>query len=194
MHHVCVHKKFAGERIKVVPRAKGAVVEFGMGSGLNIPFYDAAKVRSVIGIDPSSKLLEKAAERIEAVPFAVEAVTGSAEDLPMGDNYADTVISTFTLCTIPDLIRVFEEARRVLKPGGELLFCEHGLSSDASVARWQNRFNPIWKPLAGGCHLNRNIPELIRSSGFEITEMETGYMEGAPGIGGFLYRGAAKVR
>lgn len=194
VHHVCVHEKFESERDKVVPRARGAVVEFGMGSGLNLPFYDAGQVTSVTGVEPSSRLIGKASGRMRDAPFAVRAVAGSAEALPLEAASVDTVLSTFTLCTIPDLGRALAEARRVLKPGGELLFCEHGLSADSSVARWQNLINPVWKPFAGGCHLNRDIPMLIREAGFEILDMEAGYMDGAPGLGGFLFRGAAKPK
>jgi len=194
VHHVCAHEKFASVRDRIVPRAKGVVVELGLGSGLNLPFYDASRVKTVIGVDPSAALAEKAAARVSRAPFEVELLARSAEDLPLEDNSADTVLTTFTLCTIPDLARAFAEARRVLKPGGQLLFCEHGIADDARIAKWQNRINPFWKPFSGGCHLNRDIPVLIRDSGFEITDMETGLMDGAPGIGGFLYRGAAKVR
>lgn len=193
VHHVCVHEKFADERDQIVPRAAGTVVEYGMGSGLNLPFYDASRVSRVIGIDPSVSLALKAAQRLAAAPFPAEMLTGSAEDLPLADNSADTVLSTFTLCTIPDLSRAFDEARRVLKPGGEFLFCEHGLSEDASVAKWQNRLNPLWTPFSGGCHLNRDIPGLIGAAGFEISELRSGYLDGAPGIGGYLYRGVARA-
>lgn len=194
VHHVCANSKFSAERQKVVPRAKGSVVELGMGSGLNLPFYDAAQVTSVTGIDPSFKLAEKAACRMEDLQFPVETVTGSAEELPVDDNSADTVLSTFTLCTIPDLIRALEEARRVLKPGGKLVFCEHGLSEDISIAKWQNRLNPLWRPIAGGCHLNRDIPRFIKAAGFEIEELQTCYMDGAPGISSFLFQGTARPR
>ncbi len=194
MHHVCAHEKFSSQRDKIVPRAKGVVVEFGIGSGLNLPFYDVENVRAVIGVDPSSKLAERAASRVRAAPFEVELIAGSAEDLPLEDNSADTVLTTFSLCTIPDLASAFAEAQRVLKPGGQLLFCEHGLADDPRIVKWQNRINPFWMPFSGGCHLNRDIPALIRASGFEISDMETGFMDGAPGIGGFLFRGGAKTR
>ncbi len=194
VHHVCAHEKFSAVRGKIVPRAKGVVVEFGIGSGLNLPFYNAQEVRAVIGVDPSSKLAERAASRVRAAPFTVELIARSAEDLPLEDNSADTVLTTFSLCTIPDLAGAFAEARRVLKPGGQLLFCEHGLADDARIAKWQHRINPFWMPFSGGCHLNRDIPALTRESGFRITDMETGFMDGAPGIGGFLFRGGAKAR
>jgi SAM-dependent methyltransferase len=194
VHHVCAHEKFSPERGKIVPRATGVVVELGIGSGLNLPFYDHEKIKAVIGVDPSSRLAERAAERVRAAPFDVELLAISAEELPLEDNSADTVLTTFSLCTIPDLAAAFSEARRVLKPGGQLLFCEHGLADEARIAKWQNRLNPFWMPFSGGCHLNRDIPALIRDSGFEITGMESGFMDGAPGIGGFLYRGAAKAR
>ncbi|PLX45320.1 MAG: SAM-dependent methyltransferase [Hyphomicrobiales bacterium] len=192
VHHVCVHEKFGDERRKVVPRARGVVVEFGMGSGLNLPFYEASEVVSVTGIDPSAQLAQKAAARMGQADFPVRMLTGSAEKLPLEDASVDSVLSTFTLCTIPDLAAALAEARRVLKPDGALIFCEHGLAEDVSVARWQNRLNPIWKPFAGGCHLNRDIPALIRAAGFEITELDSSYMEDTPGIGGYLYRGLAR--
>ena len=194
VHHVCANSKFSAERQKTVPRAKGVVVELGMGSGLNLPFYDPAHVTSVTGIDPSFKLTERAACRMEDLLFPVETVTGSAEELPVDDNSTDTVLSTFTLCTIPDLARALDEARRVLKPGGCLVFCEHGLSEDTSIAKWQNRLNPLWRPIAGGCHLNRDIPKFIEAAGFEIEELQTRYMEGTPSIGSFLFQGIAVAR
>ena len=194
VHHVCSHESFFDARNQIVPRARGIVVEYGLGSGLNLPFYDSSQVKAVIGVDPSAKLAEKASERVRAASFDVDVLQNSAEDLPLEDNSADTVLTTFTLCTIPDLERAFAEARRVLKPGGELLFCEHGLAKDPRIAKWQNRINPFWKPFSGGCHLNRDIPALSRQSGFQIKDLEAGYMDGAPGLGGFLYRGAARVR
>ncbi len=191
VHRVCSHENFAGERGRIVPRASGVVVEFGIGSGLNLPFYDREKVKAVIGIDPSRALRQKALLQAQEAPFHVDILQASAENLPLDDNSADTVLSSFTICTIPDLARAFAEARRVLKPGGVFLFCEHGLAPDAGIAKWQNRLNPLWRPFSGGCQLNREIPGLIGASGFRITDMQSGYMNGAPGIGGFLYRGSA---
>ena len=194
IHRTCADDKFAARRALIVPRASGVVVEWGMGSGLNLPFYDPGKVTRVIGVDPSEKLAQLARTARERAPFRVDYLHQGAESLPLEDNSVDTVLSTFTICTIAGLAQAFAEARRVLKPGGQLLFCEHGLASDPPVARWQNRLDPLWTVFAGGCHLNRDIPALVRDGGFEIADLDTGYLKQAPRIGGFLFSGAASMR
>jgi len=194
----CGAKPILYQRGKVVPLAEGLVLEVGIGSGLNIPFYDAAKVNKVIGLDPSPELNEMA-EKVVARTAAengldVEIILGSAEDMPFPDDHFDSVVITYTLCTIPDAEAANLEIRRVLKPGGKLIFCEHGLAPDAGVAKWQGRIDPIWGKIAGGCHLNRDIPELITGAGFTIETLEQMYLPSTPKFAGYNYWGVAVIR
>lgn len=179
---------FATYRQSLVPRAQGLVLEIGMGSGLNLPFYTAA-VKRVLGLDPSRRLLSMV--HPASTMYVVELIQGSAENIPLVNGSIDTVVSTWTFCTIPDVSRALKEMRRVLKPGGRLMFVEHGRSSEAGVCSWQDRLTPLWRRLAGGCHLNRPIRELIEASGFRIETMDTGYMKG-PKPFTFMYQGSAR--
>lgn len=178
IHAVCGMKVASRQRGKIVPEARGDVLELGFGSGLNLPFYDVSKVRRVWALEPSRELWRLGEEAIDASSLDVEHVPASAEDLPHESDSADTVLVTYALCTIPDLVATFHEARRVLKPGGRLVFCEHGRAPDESVRRWQDRINPLWKPLAGGCHLNRPIPQQIEAGGFRLDALDTMYLPG----------------
>jgi ubiquinone/menaquinone biosynthesis C-methylase UbiE len=166
------------QRAKIVPLAKGDVVEIGIGSGLNLPFYDATKVRSVTGIDPDEALWKTAQNRCEAATFPVKRLGLSGESIPLDDATADTVLVTYSLCTIPDPIAALKEMKRLLKPDGEILFCEHGQAPDARVARWQSRIDLIWKRVAGGCHSGRNIPQLFDAAGLKIVSLEQMYIPG----------------
>ena len=178
VHLACSARPNMRQREKLVPLASGRVLEVGMGSGLNLPFYDARRVTKVWGLEPSPEMSKMASAAVEAVAFDVEFVSAGGEQIPLDSESFDTVLMTFTLCTIPDAELALREIARVLKRGGQLLFCEHGAAPDAGVLRWQNRINPLWRQLAGGCHLNRNIPGLIRRGGFEITRMDTMYIPG----------------
>ncbi len=193
----CGAKPILYQRGKVVPLAEGLVLEVGIGSGLNIPFYDVTKVQKVIGLDPSAELSGMAqkvvAEAATKKGLQVELILGSAEDMPLPDDHFDTVVITYTLCTIPDAMAANREIRRVLKPGGKLIFCEHGLAPDAGVAKWQGRIDPYWGKIAGGCHLNRNIPELIQSAGFSIQSMDEMYLPSTPKFAGYNYWGVAVI-
>lgn len=180
------------QRSKVVPKARGRVLEIGIGSGLNIPLYDAAKVEMVYGLEPSAEMRARAAGRVKLAKFKFEFIDLPGEAIPLDDASIDTVLTTFTLCTIPDAEKALKGMRRVLKPGGQLLFCEHGIAPDATVAKWQDRINPFWKPIGGGCNLNRAIPQLIEAAGFRIEGLESMYLPGTPRIMGFNYWGAAK--
>ena len=160
-------KAAEARRLELIPQAKGAVLEVGIGSGLNLPFYSSA-VTHVHGIDPSPELLSMARGKIESLSYTVELVCQSAEQLPLDSGSMDTVVTTWTLCSIPDPGMALREMKRVLRPGGMLLFVEHGASPDPRVAAWQRRINPIWRRVAGGCNLNRKIDELIKSAGFNI--------------------------
>lgn len=174
----CGMKAVCRERAKVVPLARGRVLEIGIGTGRNLPHYDAAKIDSLCGLDPAAQMLPKARERMAAAGLDVALLTLSAEAIPAADSSFDTVVCTFTLCTIPDPVAALREMRRVLKPDGVLLFSEHGLAPDAEVRRWQDRLTPLWKPMAGGCHLNRDIPALLAAGGFTIREMQRRYLKG----------------
>ena len=185
-------RNLAAYRHRVVPAAEGRVLEIGVGSGLNLPFY-TQKAELVMGLDPSPKLLSMArrAARPASIPF--DFIEGSAEAIPLEDGSVDTVVTTWTLCSIPDASRSLHEMRRVLKSAGSLLFVEHGRAPEPHVRRWQDRLTPVWKRVGGGCHLNRAIGTLIESAGFQFERIETGYMRG-PRPMTFMYEGSARPR
>ena len=187
----CGSKPIKYQRSKVVPMAEGTVLEVGIGSGLNLPFYDPVKVSNIIGLDPSEELNAMAKKVAENKGLGVEFILGDAESIPLPDDQFDTVLITYTMCTIPDVLSANREMRRVLKPGGKLIFCEHGLAPDANVRKWQRRIDPYWGKIAGGCHLNRDIPALLLAAGFEIQSMEQMYLPSTPRFGGYNYWGTA---
>ena len=166
------------QREKIVPSARGRVLEVGIGSGLNLPYYDAEAVEHVFGLEPSLEMTRLASNAAADAPFDVDFLTTGSEEIPLDTNSVDTVLVTYTLCTIPDAVRALREMARVLRSGGRLLFCEHGLAPDASVRRWQNRIDPLWSRIGGGCHLNRNIPALLGQAGFKIEDLRTMYLPG----------------
>ena len=194
VHLACSARPNMRQREKLVPLASGRVLEVGMGSGLNLPFYDARRITKVWGLEPSPEMSKMASVAAEAVAFDVEFVSASGEQIPLDSESFDTVLMTFTLCTIPDTERALREIARVLKRGGQILFCEHGAAPDAGIRRWQNRIDPLWRRLAGGCHLNRDIPGLIRRGGFEITRMDTMYIPGWRPASFNYWGAAAKAR
>ncbi|WP_296271576.1 class I SAM-dependent methyltransferase [Pseudomonas sp. UBA6323] len=177
-------------RSQIVPLARGRVLEIGIGSGLNLSFYDPQRVEMVVGVDPSAEMQNLARERAARCQVPVEMIALELGQIQAADASFDDIVCTFTLCTIPDAVAALREMRRVLKPGGRLLFCEHGLAPDLPVVRWQKRLTPMWKPLAGGCHLDRDIPALINAGGFHIRELSTGYLKG-PRPMTHVYRGWA---
>jgi ubiquinone/menaquinone biosynthesis C-methylase UbiE len=176
-------------RHRVIGAAEGRVLEIGFGSGRNLPLYGAG-ARSVLGIEPSSELVEMARRNASLARVPVELVEGSAEALPVDDASVDTVVTTWTLCTIPDATKALRAARRVLRPAGKLLFVEHGRAPEPGVVRWQDRLDPIWSHLAGGCHLNRRIDALIADAGFRIDRLENSRVP-VPKTHTFLYEGVA---
>ncbi|MDJ0943725.1 MAG: class I SAM-dependent methyltransferase [Kiloniellales bacterium] len=178
-------------RQALLPAASGRVLEIGIGSGLNLPFY-GAEVDSVVGIDPSEELLALTQERLGDPPFAVELQARSAEALPFEDRRFDTAVTTWTLCSVPEAGRALAELRRVLKPEGTLIFVEHGRAEDPGVVAWQDRLNRLWGRLAGGCNLNRPIAAMIREAGFRIEDLETGHLVKGPRLLTYLYRGRAR--
>lgn len=190
----CGAKQVARYRAEVVPQATGTVLELGFGSGLNLPFYDASRVDRLYALEPHAPIAALAAERLAASPLTAEPLRAGAEAIPLPDASIDTVLVTFTLCTVPDLAGALAEARRVLRPGGRLLFAEHGLAPDAGVARWQHRVQPVWGRLAGGCHLTRDVPARLREAGFALPKLSQGYAPGAPRIAGYVSAGAAQVQ
>ena len=190
----CGTRSVQRQREKVVPEARGRVLEIGMGSGLNLSFYDPDRVEFVWGLEPSEGMRRKARRRQEASPVEVRWLDLPGEEIPLDDNSADTVVLTYTLCTIPEARQALAQMHRVLKPGGTLLFCEHGEAPDASVRKWQDRINPVWRRVAGGCNLNRPIVDLVREADFGIQSVETAYLPGTPKFAGFNYWGAAGLR
>ena len=182
------------QRQKVVPLAEGCVLEIGIGSGLNLPYYDPEKIERVIGLDPAEEMLAHAKRKSGSLPFAVEYLALDGESIPLAPESVDTVLVTYTLCTIPDASAVLDATRRVLRLGGRLIFCEHGKAPDEAVRRWQDRLNPLWRRLGGGCNLNRDIPALIEAGGFAIDRLETMYLPGTPRFAGFNYWGSARPR
>lgn len=178
INFACGLKPMMKQRQKVVPLAEGCVLELGIGSGLNLPFYNPSRVKHLWALDPSREMWALAEKKLGILDFGVEFIEAHAEDIPLDDGIADTVLITYTLCTIPDALSALKEARRVLKPDGRLVFCEHGLAPDERVQRWQNRCNPLWKTIGGGCNLNRPIADLIAQAGFSIRGMDTMYIPG----------------
>jgi ubiquinone/menaquinone biosynthesis C-methylase UbiE len=189
----CGSKPINYQREKVVPQAQGVILEVGIGSGLNIPFYDRTKVEKIIGLDPSPELNAMAQKVADEHALNIDFILSGAEDIPLPDNHVDSVLVTYTMCTIPDALTANKEMLRVLKPDGRLIFCEHGLAPDAKVSKWQDRIDPFWGKIAGGCHLNRNIPELIRSAGFQIQTMDEMYLPSTPKFAGYNYWGVASA-
>lgn len=187
----CGLKPIRYQRKKVVPLARGTVLEIGIGTGLNLPHYDAGRVDKVIGLDPSETSWKIAGARAAGLPFPVEFIGLPGEQIPLPDASIDTVLVTYSLCTIPDPVTALAGMRRVLRPNGQLIFCEHGEAPDPRVRRWQARINPMWRVLFGGCNLHRPIPDLLRAGGFRPDRVETMYLPGTPKVAGYNYWGIA---
>ena len=188
----CSTKPINYQRNKVVPLAKGVVLEIGIGSGLNIPFYNRNNIRKIIGLDPSEELNFLANKVAKKNNIEIDFIISGAEDIALPDNSIDTILITYTLCTIPDLDNSMAEMKRVLKSDGKFIFCEHGIAPDQNIVKWQSRINPIWKAIMGGCNINRNIPKIISDSGFHITNITEMYLPSTPKIVGYNYWGFAK--
>ena len=188
----CSLKSFRRQRAKVVPQARGRVLEIGIGTGLNVPFYDPGRVSLIIGVDPSEPIHRLARRRGKTSAVPVELLAVPAERMPFADDFFDSAVCTYTLCSVSDPSAALNEIRRVLKPGGTLLFSEHGLCPEKHVAKWQSRLQPYWERLSGGCHLDRNIPFLLAQNGFE-SRISEGYVI-RPRIVGYTYWGEAIAR
>jgi ubiquinone/menaquinone biosynthesis C-methylase UbiE len=184
------NKEVSRRRAQLVPKARGCVLEIGIGSGRNLPFY-SNEVTSVCGIDPSNELLAMTRKRLGSARLAVELLNSRAEEIPLQDESFDSVVMTWTLCSISDPGKALFEIRRVLKAGGELFFVEHGRAPEQSVRKWQERINRPWRAVAGGCNLNRAVDGLIASSGLTIQQLDTGYLPG-PKMFTFTYQGCAR--
>lgn len=190
VHFACGQKPNMRQREKVVPLARGRVLEIGFGSGLNLPFYHAENIEQLWALEPSVEMWNIAQTKVKSSPVNVEFIPSGAESIPLDDNSADSVLITYTLCTIPDPLEALHEIRRVLKPAGRVIFCEHGQAPDESVERWQKRLNPVWTRFSGGCNLNRPIPLLLDQAGFKSSDMQTMYLPGWK-VAGFNYWGTA---
>ena len=187
----CGSNPVARQRQKVAPLVEGKVLEIGIGSGLNLPFYDKSKIDELWGLDPSEELSDMARKVADSENIEVNFISSGAEEIPLPDKYFDSVLITYTMCTIPEVARANREIKRVLKTGGKLIFCEHGEAPDENIRKWQKRINPFWGKLAGGCNIDRKIPTLIQNSGFEIVELEEMYLPKTPKIVGYNYWGYA---
>lgn len=187
----CGSKPTRKQREKIVHRAYGDVLEIGFGGGLNLPHYDRNRVRRVFGLEPSEGMRRSAAHMIDESAIDVELIDLPGEEIPLEDNSVDSILVTYTLCTIPDVVAALHGMRRVLKPGGHLFYCEHGKAPDAGVYKWQRRVNPAWRKVAGGCNMDRDIPALLEAGGFTIEEDNRMYI---PGIRALSYNfwGAAR--
>jgi ubiquinone/menaquinone biosynthesis C-methylase UbiE len=190
----CSTRPIMKQRAKIVPQAAGKVLELGIGGGANLSFYDPAKVESVSGVDPSAEMRARATKAERPAGLNVEVRDGTAEALPFEDASFDTIVCTYTLCSVQSPAAALAEARRVLRPGGRLLFCEHGLAPDPGVAAWQGRVEPVWKKMAGGCHLTRPVARTIEHAGFWFDRFDSMYLPGTPRIAGWNEWGSARVR
>lgn len=191
----CSSRPIMKQRAKIVPKAEGVVLELGCGSGTNFAMYDAGKVEKLYALEPAPGMMVKAKRTAGELGIgkSIDFLETGAENIPLPDKSVDTAVITFVLCTIPDWKSALAETRRVLKPGGKVLFSEHGLAPDEGVAKWQRRIEPVWKPLAGGCHLTRDTLGLLREGGFEPEGAETMYLPNTPKIAGFVSWGSARL-
>jgi len=189
----CAAPQIMKQRARLIPAAEGRVLEVGFGAGPNLAFYDPAKVTRLFALEPSAGMRRKAAKAVAACPVEVELIDLPGEAIPLEDASVDTVVLTYTACTIPDAGAALAQMRRVLKPGGRLLFSEHGLSPEAGVAKWQRRIEPVWKHIAGGCHLTRRPDALIEAAGFRIDQMTAEYLPKSPKFAAYNYAGSASI-
>ncbi len=188
----CSQGQVLKRRVGLIPLARGDVFELGCGGGINQQFYDASAITSYAGIDPHEGLLESTRAEAKAKGWPADIREGVGEEIPFPDRFFDTVVCTFTLCSVEDPARVLSEMRRILRPGGQALFLEHGRAPDADVAKWQDRIEPYWKPIAGGCHLTRPIGSAFRGAGFEVEPLGQGYLPKAPRFAGWNEWGVAR--
>ena len=189
----CSTKPINYQRNKIVPHVKGTVLEIGIGSGLNIPYYNKSNIHKVYGLDPSAELCEMAEKTACDHQIDINFLVDSAEEIKLVSNTIDTILVTYTLCSIPNLNEALNEIKRVMKPEAKILFCEHGIAPDLKVRIWQNRINPLWSKMFGGCNINRDIPLILLDSGFKINNLQQMYLPSTPKIVGYNYWGAASI-
>ena len=191
LHLACSAPAIGRQRERVVPFAVGRVLEIGIGTGLNLPFYRPDAVELVYGLEPAPEMLKRVAAKAGTVPFPIERLLCGGEAIPLSDGCIDSVVVTYTLCSVESPLQVLREIRRVLAPDGKLLFCEHGLGPTAGIRRWQRRLNWLWSMICGGCRLDRDIKALLREAGFTTEPLEEAYLPGVPSIVGYTYWGTA---
>lgn len=189
----CSDPQIMKKRNQVVPGAEGRVLEIGFGSGTNLEFYDPLRVEKLFALEPSRGMRRKARDAVSRSPLEIEWLDLPGEEIPLENDSMDTVVLTYTACTIPGIEIALSQMRRVLKPGGHLLFSEHGAAPDPGVARWQRRIEPVWRAIAGGCHLTRKPDQLLEQAGFRIDRMEAGYLPMSPKFAAFNYAGSASL-
>tara|TARA_Y100000741_G_scaffold258932_1_gene199817 strand:+ start:879 stop:1502 length:624 start_codon:yes stop_codon:yes gene_type:complete len=189
----CSTKPITYQRNKIVPNAEGTILEIGIGSGLNIPYYQKSNIKKIYGLDPSPELCEIAKKAAHNNEIKIDFLIEGAEEIKLPSQSIDTVLITYTLCSIPNPNDALKEMKRVLKHDGKILFCEHGAAPDLNVFKWQNRINPLWGKLFGGCNINRDIPSIILNSGFKINNLEQMYLPSTPKIVGYNYWGSATI-
>jgi SAM-dependent methyltransferase len=189
----CGGRAFQRVRAPLLSQARGVVADIGFGAGANIPFFKAEQVERVYAVEPAAEMLSLARKEIAASPISIEPIVAGGEATGLGDASVDTVLFTYVLCTAPDTPGMMAEARRILKPGGQILFCEHGLAPDAPVARKQANIEPLWRKIGGGCHLTRDPVVGLEAGGFRCDPVERFYLKGAPAFAGFTYRGSARL-
>ena len=187
----CSTKPISYQRKKIVPEASGTILEIGIGSGLNIPYYQKSKINKVIGLEPSEQLCKMAKKTADDNNFSIDFLVNGAEEIELPSNSIDTILLTYTLCSIPEPYIALKEIMRVMKSDGRILFCEHGIAPDEVVQKWQNRINPLWGKLFGGCNINRDIPNILKKGGFTINSLEKMYLPSTPKIVGYNYWGEA---
>ena len=187
----CSTKPISYQRKKIVPEASGTILEIGIGSGLNIPYYQKSKINKVIGLEPSEQLCKMAKKTADDNNFSIDFLVNGAEEIELPSNSIDTILLTYTLCSIPEPYIALKEIMRVMKSDGRILFCEHGIAPDQVVQKWQNRINPLWGKLFGGCNINRDIPNILKNGGFKINSLDKMYLPSTPKIVGYNYWGEA---
>ena len=187
----CSTKPISYQRKKIVPEASGTILEIGIGSGLNIPYYKKSKINKVIGLEPSEQLCKMAKKTADDNNLSIDFLVNGAEEIELPSNSIDTILLTYTLCSIPEPYIALKEIMRVMKSDGRILFCEHGIAPDEVVQKWQNRINPLWGKLFGGCNINRDIPNILKNGGFKINSLDKMYLPSTPKIVGYNYWGEA---
>ena len=189
----CSTKPINYQRNKIVPKASGTILEVGIGSGLNIPFYQKSEIKKVYGLDPSEELCDMAKKTAQNLDISVDFLINGAEEINLKSDTIDTVLITYTMCSIPNINEALKEIKRVMKADAKFIFCEHGIAPDKNIMKWQNRINPLWSKLFGGCNINKDIPEILNTNGFKIKSLDQMYLPNTPKIVGYNYWGQATI-